>query len=285
MGHGRLRFLPVVGGAAFALCTASTGARVAPPHEVVGLRRLVAHAGGAIDGLTYTNSAAALDASYARGFRTFEVDFNWTSDGALVLLHDWNDLFEQVFQAPCGRRSLAEFRQLRMVGGFRQMTAGDLESWLRAHPDAYLITDVKERNLDALGQIAFEAPGLVSRIVPQVFELAEYEPVRALGYRRVILATYRMTETDAEIVSWVSEHAVFAVSMWKPQALGSIVGQLARLGVPVYAHTENRVEHASYLMANGVAGIYTDSLAQQDLGLGGAGLPGQKSIVTTSESE
>ena len=265
--HARLRFLPVVGAAAMALASASGRARIAPPHEVVGIRRFVAHAGGAIDGLTYTNSGTALDASYARGFRTFEVDFNWTSDGALVLLHDWNDLFEEVFESPCGRRSLAEFRGLHMVGGFRQMTAADLERWLAAHPDAYLITDVKERNLDALARMANEAPQLVSRIVPQVYAFSEFEPVRALGYKRIILALYRVEATDDEVVSWVAEHDVYAVSMWKPQARGPIVGRLARLGVPVYAHTENRLDMGSSLLADGVAGLYTDSLSPQDFGL------------------
>jgi glycerophosphoryl diester phosphodiesterase len=267
MTNDRLRLLPVLGAAVLSLVTASTPAHIAPPHEVVGLRRLVAHAGGEVNGVSFTNSESALDASYARGFRTFEVDFNWTTDGTLVLVHDWEESVERVFDAPCGRRSLAEFRQLRMAGGFRQMTAGDLEAWLGSHPDAYLITDVKERNLDALAQIADEAPGLLPRIIPQIYAFSEYEPVRALGYKHVILGLYRVQETDADIVSWVAEHPLYAVSIWKPQALGAIVKQLSRLGTPVYAHTENRLDQASYLIANGVAGIYTDSVTPQELGI------------------
>jgi arylsulfatase A-like enzyme len=49
----------------------------------------VAHAGGGIKGRSYTNSLEALDENYRRGFRFFELDFNWTSDNQLVCIHDW----------------------------------------------------------------------------------------------------------------------------------------------------------------------------------------------------
>ncbi len=50
---------------------------------------LVAHAGGGIDGQTYTNSLEAMDLSYSLGHRVIEVDFCWSSDGRLVLMHEW----------------------------------------------------------------------------------------------------------------------------------------------------------------------------------------------------
>src|ERR1039458_4726270 len=56
-----------------------------PPVEA----RMVAHAGGAVRGETYTNSRDALDQHYAMGYRVFELDFDWTSDGHLVISHDW----------------------------------------------------------------------------------------------------------------------------------------------------------------------------------------------------
>ena len=48
----------------------------------------IAHAGGGFDGKTYTNSIAALDANYARGFRIFEIDFLRTWDDVFVCGHD-----------------------------------------------------------------------------------------------------------------------------------------------------------------------------------------------------
>ncbi len=40
-------------------------------------------------GLIYTISRQALDENYAKGFRVFEIDFNYTQSGELVCVHDW----------------------------------------------------------------------------------------------------------------------------------------------------------------------------------------------------
>ena len=52
-------------------------------------RPRIAHAGGQFNGATYTNSLEALDRNYGAGFRAFEIDLSFTSDGELVCLHDW----------------------------------------------------------------------------------------------------------------------------------------------------------------------------------------------------
>ena len=48
----------------------------------------VAHAGGGIDGETYTNSYEALDRAVNDGFRYLELDLSFTSDDQLVCIHD-----------------------------------------------------------------------------------------------------------------------------------------------------------------------------------------------------
>ena len=71
---------------------------------------MVAHAGGGVDGDRYWNSVEALERNYAAGFRVFEVDFHWTRDRKLVLLHDWKQNFERLFkpyEAPLVRRLIA----------------------------------------------------------------------------------------------------------------------------------------------------------------------------------
>jgi len=50
---------------------------------------LISHAGGGLEEGNYSNSLEALDRAYADGLRYFEVDFSWTCDGKLVLIHDW----------------------------------------------------------------------------------------------------------------------------------------------------------------------------------------------------
>lgn len=53
------------------------------------ITRRIAHAGGEVDGQIYANSLESLNASYAKGYRYFEIDLSFTSDRQLVCIHDW----------------------------------------------------------------------------------------------------------------------------------------------------------------------------------------------------
>ncbi len=65
--------------------------------EIDRLPRLIAHAGGIGNQRTDTNSLEALDASVGRGHTAIEVDLSWTTDGRLVLLHDWDETLTGLF--------------------------------------------------------------------------------------------------------------------------------------------------------------------------------------------
>ena len=56
---------------------------------------VIAHAFGGIDSYDYTNSYEALVANYNLGTRVFEIDIATTSNGDLVLLHEWNQYHEE----------------------------------------------------------------------------------------------------------------------------------------------------------------------------------------------
>ena len=57
----------------------------------------IAHASGGINGLTYLNSLETLNYNYELGHRYFEVDFSWTQDDELVLIHDWKLSYNRLF--------------------------------------------------------------------------------------------------------------------------------------------------------------------------------------------
>jgi hypothetical protein len=54
------------------------------------LEKVIRHAGGSIKDLTYSNSMEAIELSYKSGLHYIELDFNWTIDRRLVVIHDWN---------------------------------------------------------------------------------------------------------------------------------------------------------------------------------------------------
>ncbi len=104
--------------------------------------RFIAHAGGAIGSDRYTNSMDALDASYARGFRLFELDIGETSDGCLVAVHDWPTWARRCpdYHGPVPP-TRAAFKEHKILGRYQPMDMADINAWFERHPDAVLVTD------------------------------------------------------------------------------------------------------------------------------------------------
>lgn len=237
-----------------------------PQRPVPRRPRLIAHAGGAIDGRTYTNSLEALDANYARGHRYFELDFHWISDDHLVLIHDWEATLKGHFTHPAGQPSLAEFQSLAMKHGLHQMTLENLLAWLAAHPDAYVVTDVKQRNLEALRQISQAAGDRIRQFIPQIYERNEYARARRLGFPNLIFTLYRSKSSNWKILKFAARNPLFAVTMSLRRVSGEALAQrLNRSGVFVYVHTVNSTQQWQALCREGVCGLYTDHLTPEDM--------------------
>ena len=243
--------------------TESTPAAAAPAPPPA----LVAHAGGGIGGTPVSNTREALDASYAAGYRWFEVDFSWTSDGHLVCIQTWGDHLEQQFGATRGRKSLAEFTALKRTDGRTPITLAQAMEWLAAHADAVIVTDAKEDNLKALEHIAKAHAALLPRLVAQAYDLPELAPAMALGYRGVILSLYQSEATDAEVLAAVAKTRPLAVAMPPERAkTDGFVAKLRDLGLPVYVHTINDKAEWDRLAGLGVTGVYSDTLLPKDVG-------------------
>ncbi|MGG7055700.1 glycerophosphodiester phosphodiesterase family protein [Nitrosomonas sp. ANs5] len=225
---------------------------------------VIVHGGGLIAGQIYSNSLQALTAAYQAGHRFFEVDFSWTSDGHLVLIHDWESTCRRFFDQPAGAPTLAHFTSLTMKYGLTQMHFEDLISWLSSRPDATIITDIKRDNLAGLRYIMRHSAGLQDRFIPQIYQTDEYHPARELGFQRLILTLYRANLSNQALLDFVDSHALSAVTMPVNQSLSSnVVAELNQRSVPVYAHTVNQTAFFSYLQSQGIKGIYSDVLLPQ----------------------
>ncbi len=236
----------------------------------------VAHAGGLYRGLTYTNSLEALEAN-AGAFSLFEIDFEWTRDGELAGLHDWDTVFRRLFgpAGAAGRAGAAEslpltLRELRERAAGRGLTPVDLpllRGFLDRHPGARIITDVKTDNLAALERIAAFFPDFTVRFIPQVYRPEELEKALRLGYRSIIWTLYRYpAEADPAAVlrslrGWEGRLATrpYAVTLPVAAAESGLAAALAAAGVPVYAHTVNDRGEVERLRRLGVSAVYTDT--------------------------
>lgn len=225
----------------------------------------IAHAGGQIENETYTNSLEALNANFEEGFRVFEIDFSWTTDTQLVCLHDWDQSFERSFQvAPRGAVSLQEFQQLvDLRSKFTKCDLASLMHWLSEHPDALLVTDVKEGNLEALSHIGANFPQFLSRIIPQIYQPSEYSAVRDLGFDRIIWTLYMYSGGSLAVLDAVQTMDLWAITMDTTRAEQNLGQDLSEIDVPSYVHTINDFADSLYFKSLGINEIYTDSLSLQ----------------------
>lgn len=105
--------------------------------------RYIAHAGGKIDDLTYTNSKEALDLSYKKGFKLFELDIIQTKDGEFVAAHDWK-LWSEITRFKGNLPpTKEEFLNHKIHGKYTPLDIDGINNWFSTHKDAILVTDKK----------------------------------------------------------------------------------------------------------------------------------------------
>jgi len=179
---------------------------------------LIAHAGGGLPTAIYTNQLEAMEVAAEHGFRLIEVDF-WRTKKGIALGHDPEAL------------STTTFPQLL--------------DFLRRNPEISIVTDFKTDNVYGLRRIAELAGPMRTRFVPQIYDMDEFQPVRAMGFPPPIFTAYRILN-----IGWVfrvNKLSVRAVTMpYSQRYLAKLVDH------PVYLHTVNE-PMPGY-------GLYTDCL-------------------------
>lgn len=237
---------------------------------------LIAHAMGGIDGQTYTNSLEAFVTAYANGLRTFEVDMIMTSDGEVVLNHDWSRSISsslQVGYIP----TLEEFLNIKIYDKYTSMSFADLLRLMEKYPDIWVVTDSKytdassiEKQFTEMYNTASEL-GLLSvfdRIVVQLYNQNMKTVVDNIyHFNNYIFTMYQIWDgssiTDFEAYcQWAETNGVYSICMYYPWFTSETLEITNKYGLNLYLHTLNDSSAASNYYSMGVAGIYTDTLTK-----------------------
>lgn len=222
----------------------------------------VAHAGGQINGQIYTNSLAALNHNYEMGFRLFEIDFNWTKEGNL----NW---YDRHFKNAYGYTrkeafSNSEFEAFRKSSPIASIGMDELIEWVKTHPDARIITDIKSNNIKGLQIIANLAQDHITQFIPQIYQPNEYSPAKEMGYETIIWTLYRYSGNNKEVLKHAKKVDYLAITMPAERAEQGLAKKLAKYNICSYVHTINSPYLASkYINRYNAAGIYTDALFLQ----------------------
>jgi glycerophosphoryl diester phosphodiesterase len=224
----------------------------------------VAHGLGTIGEVGATNTKEALERSYKKGFRLFEVDLSLTSDGKIVVFHDGKEK-EMGMENKIGDTELYEFLQKKFLDKYTVMEINELLEFMILHDDMYLVTDTKDDQIYTLNQIknskvATKNPNVMDRIIPQIYYQHELKEVlKIYAFPEIIYTLYRTSDTEDQVISFVKNNSeVSAITMrWNEHYNDDFFEKLKSEGVGVYVHTVYDKNKIIEFVNKGV-GVYVD---------------------------
>ena len=229
--------------------------------------RLIRHAGGGLDGLSYLNAREAVLASLSSGESLVEMDFDFTSDGTLVCMHEW---FSQTDFADVP--DLESFLSTPIYGKYTPLTAEDLIDLMRDYPSLLVVIDTKNQLLPVLSELirlSDEDEALLSRFVIQLYHPGEKADALALWpfpEENFLLTIYKLgLRSPVEALLICVDESVPVVTVPEYYFNDEELQVLTDHGCLVFEHTLNRPDHARRELSRGVYGLYTDFLVSADL--------------------
>lgn len=241
---------------------------------------LIAHAFGEVDNKIETNSKEAFINAWESGFRVVEGDFTYTSDGVLVVRHDFeaDGSYYRLEIETTGDVVMDSKTYVETPAIYTQtpLRAVDLLYLMAEYPDMYLVTDTKDtdkatvqKQFRDLTNIAKNIghPEVLDRIIPQLYNESMLGWVKEIyPFENWIFTLYLYTYPDyAKIASFCAANGIDTVTLHVDRATKANVSKLKAKGLKVYAHTTNRYLTMQSLLAVGVDGIYTDRIKPYEL--------------------
>lgn len=222
----------------------------------------VIHGGGLIEGYDKTNSLEAVQKSISEGGRILEIDFNFTRDGELACIHKWMNYYAPDYIEDYEPLSLYKFKKAKIFNKFTPLDLDDLMNIMEENEGTYLVTDIKDDNIEALKLISSKYPQMIDRIIPQAYSKAEVPIIKELGYKNIILTFYNMPYTEvmqtSALVDFAKENNLFAFTFSYELANERFINELKKSNILLLTHTISTLEEQEIYRGLGVNGFYTD---------------------------
>jgi phosphoglycerol transferase len=237
------------------------------PETTVPFGSSIGLGGGRFGEWVASNSFDALGANLER-FDVFEIDLEWTAEGELVCIDDWQQSFEARFGAPISSTPDHDlFRQLLAASpdAPRNCDLDGLAGWLRANPRTRIVTDVTNDPVAANAVISERHPDLRTQIIPQVSLPEHITELRALGFAEVIWEPEADMQLNA-VTAEAQDKAPTALILTMDAAQGGLVQALtSSTALPVYLRASNDPDEVACWLSEGAAGILSDELGAEQV--------------------
>lgn len=238
---------------------------------------LFAHACGGIDNTKYTNSREALELSYEKGARVFEIDFQMTSDQKIVCWHGWNTPVNDKIEKNTVM-AFDDFMQEKIHDKYTPLSLADVMLYMKEHKEIYVVTDTKSGDLERAA-IMFsvfvntakenDAMDVLDRFVVQLYNNEMYEVVEQIYPFSHYLLTLSLEgssgEKFVEHCRFLHQNGIPSITLHYGLIEEENIEVAKRYGIDVYAYTVNSVETLRECQELGVKGFYSDFIFLEDL--------------------
>ncbi|WP_342356617.1 glycerophosphodiester phosphodiesterase family protein [Vibrio splendidus] len=208
------------------------------PNIIGNSGGLIAHAGGGINGLKYTNSLEAMEQSIEHGFKMIELDLLISSDGRIVAVHDWKTFHEMTNSNNTGSISSKEFESKIIYDKYKTLNISTAIDILDEN-DVVLVTD-KIKNIALLSKYIIDK----DKSIIEVFSTDKYNEAIELGFNNVAL---NIDLNTPFILEWIDLNKIKAVT-YRGDNLGSLGSEykkaieLSNMGVSSMIYSTNDLD-------------------------------------------
>ncbi len=217
--------------------------------------QFIAHAGGGINDITYTNSIEAVLKSIEKGFKLIEIDLRETTDKHFVGVHDWLSLkkhsnISSNITFDNSAISYEEFKKIKLFGKYTPITSKDINNIFSENKDLILVTDKSNNFKKIKNDFLFDN----SRIIVEVFGKKNYFKSIEFGIENPM---YSANHTDYDFII-KNNIKLIAASANDILAYKDIYRNLTKHGVIIFAYSSNNKNFIEKNLNRLFSAVYTD---------------------------
>jgi glycerophosphoryl diester phosphodiesterase len=198
--------------------------------------RFIAHAGGQIEGHNYTNSLEALNLSYKKGFRMFELDIIKTSDNTFVAAHDWNKWKKITSFSGNIPPNREEFLRTRIYGKYTSMDISMINDWFKSHKDAVLVTD-KINDPETFSAIFIDK----ERLIMELFSWNSVKVAREEGIKSAMPTGNLINQIKGDKIKFLKQRGITDIAISRNMLASNpeLIQQINDSGIRIFAYNVN----------------------------------------------